>query len=110
MDKLKVRVNRVDAEDPTNVPKQTSEGAKNNDEYTFIDIVDSAAHAGFSVRHWRRVLEDSGVEIHEFNEKKFFIVRADLESYLLSHSREYKRRKSKTHGKMDKLTQLLQKH
>jgi hypothetical protein len=46
----------------------------------FLDIPSAAQLAGFSVRHFRRILEDEGIRIVAIG-GKFFILGADFERW-----------------------------
>jgi hypothetical protein len=46
----------------------------------FLDISNAAQQAGFSVRHFRRILEDERIRIVEIG-RKFFILGADFERW-----------------------------
>jgi len=46
----------------------------------FLDIPKAAALAGFSVRHFRRIIEDESIRIVQIG-RKFFIMGADFERW-----------------------------
>jgi hypothetical protein len=46
----------------------------------FLDIPNAAALAGFSVRHFRRIIEDESIRIVQIG-RKFFIMGADFERW-----------------------------
>ena len=48
---------------------------------TFLDIPNAAELAGFSVRHFRRIIEDERMKIVPIG-RKFFILGADFERWL----------------------------
>jgi hypothetical protein len=48
---------------------------------TFLDIPNAAGLAGFSVRHFRRIIEDESLRIIPIG-RKFFILGADFERWL----------------------------
>ena len=48
---------------------------------TFLDIPNAAELAGFSVRHFRRIIEDERIRIIQIG-RKFFILGADFERWL----------------------------
>ena len=50
---------------------------------TFLDIPNAAGLAGFSVRHFRRIIEDQHIRIVQIG-RKFFILGADFERWLAS--------------------------
>ena len=47
---------------------------------TFLDIPNAAELAGFSVRHFRRIIEEEGIRIVQIG-RKFFILGADFERW-----------------------------
>ena len=47
---------------------------------TFLDIPNAAQMAGFSVRHFRRIVEVEGIRIVQIG-RKFFILGADFERW-----------------------------
>jgi hypothetical protein len=47
---------------------------------TFLDIPNAAELAGFSVRHFRRIIEDERMRIIQIG-RKFFILGADFERW-----------------------------
>ena len=47
---------------------------------TFLDIPNAAEMAGFSVRHFRRIIEDERIRIVQIG-RKFFILGADFERW-----------------------------
>ena len=49
----------------------------------FLDIPNAAVLAGFSVRHFRRIIEDERIRIVQIG-RKFFILGADFERWQLS--------------------------
>ena len=49
----------------------------------FWDIPSAAVQAGYSARHFRRVIEDSGIPIMQIG-RKFFILGRDLENWMSS--------------------------
>ena len=50
---------------------------------TFLDIPNAAEMAGFSVRHFRRIIEDERIRIVQIG-RKFFILGADFERWQAS--------------------------
>ena len=46
----------------------------------FWDIPSAALRAGYSARHFRRIIEDAGIPILQINHK-FFILGCDLEKW-----------------------------
>ena len=46
----------------------------------FLDIPKAAGMAGFSVRHFRRIIEDESIRIVQIG-RKFFIMGADFERW-----------------------------
>ncbi len=47
---------------------------------TFLDIPNDAELAGFSVRHFRRIIEEERIRIVQIG-RKFFILGADFERW-----------------------------
>jgi Helix-turn-helix domain len=47
---------------------------------TFLDIPNAAQMAGFSVRHFRRIIEDERIRIVQIG-RKFFILGQDFERW-----------------------------
>ena len=47
---------------------------------TFLDIPNAAELAGFSVRHFRRIIEEERIRIIQIG-RKFFILGADFERW-----------------------------
>ncbi len=47
---------------------------------TFLDIPNAAEMAGFSVRHFRRIIEEERIRIVQIG-RKFFILGADFERW-----------------------------
>ena len=47
---------------------------------TFLDIPNAAGLAGFSVRHFRRIIEEERIRIVQIG-RKFFILGADFERW-----------------------------
>jgi hypothetical protein len=56
---------------------------------TFLDISSAARQAGFSVRHFRRILEDERIRIVAIG-RKFFILGADFERWQAAKKSEPK--------------------
>ena len=50
---------------------------------TFLDIPNAAELAGFSVRHFRRIIEDERIRIVQIG-RKFFILGADFDRWQAS--------------------------
>ena len=50
---------------------------------TFLDIPNAAGLAGFSVRHFRRIIEDERIRIVQIG-RKFFILGVDFERWQAS--------------------------
>ena len=50
---------------------------------TFLDIPNAAELAGFSVRHFRRIIENERIRIVQIG-RKFFILVADFERWQAS--------------------------
>ena len=54
---------------------------------TFLDIPNAAGLAGFSVRHFRRIIEDERIRIVQIG-RKFFILGADFERWQTTNTRK----------------------
>jgi hypothetical protein len=54
---------------------------------TFLDIPNAAEMAGFSVRHFRRIIEDEQIRIVQIG-RKFFILGVDFERWQSSNRRK----------------------
>jgi len=50
----------------------------------FLDIPNAAELAGFSMRHFRRIIEEDGLPIMKIG-KKFFILGRDFEAWEMNH-------------------------
>ena len=50
---------------------------------TFLDIPNAAGLAGFSVRHFRRIIEEERIRIVQIG-RKFFILGSDFERWQAS--------------------------
>jgi hypothetical protein len=59
-------------------PMKTAEGSVVKK--TFLDIPNAAELAGFSVRHFRRIIEEERIRIVQIG-RKFFILGADFERW-----------------------------
>jgi hypothetical protein len=59
-------------------PMKTTEGLAVKK--TFLDIPNAAEMAGFSVRHFRRIIEEERIRIVQIG-RKFFILGADFERW-----------------------------
>ena len=57
---------------------KTTEGIKTTK--MFLDIPNAAELAGFSVRHFRRIIEDERIRIVQIG-RKFFILGADFQRW-----------------------------
>jgi len=83
---------------------------------TFLNIPNAAGLAGFSTRHFRRIIEEEHIPVHQIG-RKFFILSADFERWQSTHdnvirppeivaesvwgvSRIVRRRKLKTAGRV----------
>jgi len=53
---------------------------------TFLDIPNAAGLAGFSVRHFRRIIEDERIRVLEIG-RKFFILSADFDRWQVNNQR-----------------------
>ena len=54
----------------------------------FLDIPNVAELAGFSVRHFRRIIEDERIQIVQIG-RKFFILNADFEKWQTTNHRNH---------------------
>jgi hypothetical protein len=50
----------------------------------FWDIPSAAVEAGYSSRHFRRIIEEEGIPVMRIG-RKFFILGRDLENWQLTH-------------------------
>lgn len=55
---------------------------------TFIDIPEAASQAGFSVRHFRRIVEEDKIPVMRVGRKMFILVK-DLEQWKITHGKKY---------------------
>ena len=53
----------------------------------FLDIPNAAGLAGFSVRHFRRIIEEERIRIVQIG-RKFFILGADFERWQATNRRK----------------------
>jgi len=53
----------------------------------FLDIPNAAQMAGFSVRHFRRIIEEQQIRIVQIG-RKFFILGADFERWQATNRRK----------------------
>ncbi len=53
----------------------------------FLDIPNAAELAGFSVRHFRRIIEEERIRIVQIG-RKFFILGADFERWQATNGRK----------------------
>jgi len=51
----------------------------------FWDIPSAAVKAGYSSRHFRRIIEEEGIPVMRIG-RKFFILDRDLENWQLMHA------------------------
>lgn len=51
---------------------------------TFLDVPRAARMAGFSIRHFRRIIEEDEIPIMQIG-RKFFIVAANFEAWKEKH-------------------------
>ena len=51
---------------------------------TFLDVPSAARLAGFSIRHFRRIIEEDEIPIMQIG-RKFFIVAANFEQWKAPH-------------------------
>ncbi len=64
--------------------KSTDAGAPKR---MFLDIPNAAELAGFSVRHFRRIIEEERIRIVQIG-RKFFILGADFERWQMTNRRK----------------------
>lgn len=60
--------------------------AEHSPKRMFLDIPNAAELAGFSVRHFRRIIEDERIRIVQIG-RKFFILGADFEKWQANNHR-----------------------
>lgn len=71
-------------EDTTTPAKTTTTPAKKK---TFLDVPSAARMAGFSIRHFRRIIEEDEIPIMQIG-RKFFIVAANFEAWKASQGQK----------------------
>ncbi len=54
----------------------------------FLDIPNAAELAGFSIRHFRRIIEEDGIPIIQIG-RKFFILWRDFEAWERTHKAKH---------------------
>jgi hypothetical protein len=54
---------------------------------TFLDIPNAAGLAGFSVRHFRRIIEEERIRVLEIG-RKYFILSADFDKWQVTNQRK----------------------
>ena len=54
---------------------------------TFLDVSTAARLAGFSIRHFRRIIEEDEIPIMQIG-RKFFIVAANFEQWKATHGQK----------------------
>ena len=54
---------------------------------TFLEIPNAAQLAGFSVRHFRRIIDDERIQIVQIG-RKFFILNKDFQRWQLTRKRK----------------------
>ena len=54
---------------------------------TFLDVPSAARLAGFSIRHFRRIIEEDKIPIMQIG-RKFFIVAANFETWKATHGQK----------------------
>ncbi len=57
---------------------------------TFLDVPTAARLAGFSIRHFRRIIEEDEIPIMQIG-RKFFIVAANFEEWRETHGQRRER-------------------
>jgi hypothetical protein len=65
------------AQDTTTAAETTPPPVKKK---TFLDVPSAARMAGFSIRHFRRIIEEDEIPIMQIG-RKFFIVAANFEDW-----------------------------
>ena len=53
----------------------------------FLDIPSAAAEAGFSSRHFRRIIEEQGIPVIKIG-RKLFVLTKDVQNWQLRHSQK----------------------
>jgi hypothetical protein len=61
-----------------------TENAERKTQKRFWDIPSAAHQAGYSSRHFRRIIEEDGIPVMQIG-RKFFILGRDFENWQLSH-------------------------
>jgi hypothetical protein len=64
---------------------------------TFLDVPSAARMAGFSIRHFRRIIEEDEIPIMQIG-RKFFIVAANFEAW---KARQGQKRMGDHAGRLD---------
>ena len=59
-------------------------GGKRKPQKQFLDIPTAAVKAGYSPRHFRRIIEEQGIPVVRIG-RKFFILGRDFERWKLMH-------------------------
>jgi hypothetical protein len=59
-------------------------GSESRTQRRFWDIPSAAVQAGYSSRHFRRIIEEEGIPVMRIG-RKFFILGRDLENWQLTH-------------------------
>jgi hypothetical protein len=62
-----------------------SENSQRKTQKRFWDIPSAALQAGYSSRHFRRIIEEEGIPVMRIG-RKFFILDRDLEQWQMQHS------------------------
>ena len=63
------------------------QGATQTRERTFLDVSTAARLAGFSIRHFRRIIEEDEIPIMQVG-RKFFIVASNFEAWKASQGQK----------------------
>jgi hypothetical protein len=58
----------------------SADAAQRKAKKSFLDIPTAAAEAGYSPRHFRRIIEEDGIPVLQIG-RKFFIVMRDFEAW-----------------------------
>ena len=62
-------------------------GATEVGERTFLDVSTAARLAGFSIRHFRRIIEEDDIPIMQVG-RKYFIVASNFQAWQVGHSQK----------------------
>ncbi len=62
----------------------STQAVRRKTQRNFFDIPSAAHEAGYSPRHFRRIIEEDGIPVMQIG-RKFFIVARDLEAWKSTH-------------------------